>query len=111
MFQPFIDRRRDAGQPRDRLYVGISKPKTPVVCYNPWATGYEELKAMALAECKKHQTGIRAEQIGEGKFACPLLTPAYIKFECLNDGEKTDEKEKTLYKYDEKNDLGRDIDK
>ena len=55
LFEPFVDRRRNAGA-RDinRLYVGKSKPEAPAICYNGLWTDEKTLQQMADAECQKH---------------------------------------------------------
>ncbi len=82
--QPFVDRRREAGAEKERLYVGQSRPEAPVICYNSWATTFDELQKMADAECVKHQTGNYAKPAGKEVFTCRLLTPAAWKFKCIN---------------------------
>lgn len=85
LFQPFVDRRRNAGQTGDLLYVGRSKPAAPVVCYNSWVSEFEQIQKMADEECIKQKTGTRAEFVSEDKFSCRLLTPIYSNFQCINE--------------------------
>lgn len=80
---PYIDRRRNAGEPKERLYEGLSTPTAPVICYNKLQTEFAELQKMADAECVKHGTGNRAEFEEERYFVCRLLTPGYVKFKCV----------------------------
>ena len=85
LVQPFVDRRRDAGQTGDKLYVGRSQPEAPVICYNSWATEFEEVQKIADEECLKHNVGIKAEFVDEEKFSCRLLTPIYSNFKCVKE--------------------------
>ncbi len=85
--EPFVDRRRNAGAVPERLYVGMSKPEAPVICYNGWKTEFDQLQKMADEECQKQQTGTRAEPIGADYFTCRLFTPAAYRFKCVNDKE------------------------
>jgi len=80
---PYIDRRRNAGEKRENLYVGFSQPDAPVICYNGWKTDFEQLQQMADAECRNQGTGIRAEFEEKQYFVCRLMTPAYAKFKCV----------------------------
>ena len=81
--EPFVDRRREAGRPRDSLYVGSSKPDAPVVCYNGWKTDFSKVQKMADEECIKHDTGIAAKLEDEEIFACRIMTPTKAKFQCV----------------------------
>jgi len=81
--EPFVDRRREAGRPKDNLYVGSSKPDAPVVCYNGLITKFDEVQKMADAECVKHDTGISARLDDEEIFACRIMTPTKAKFQCV----------------------------
>lgn len=81
--EPFVDRRREAGRPKDNLYVGSSQPDAPVVCYNGWRTSFEEVQKMADAECVKHDTGIAAKLDEEEMLSCRILTPTKAKFQCV----------------------------
>ena len=54
LFQPYIDRRREAGvSDPSKLYLGLSKPEAPAVCYNNWVSDYAEVKKLADNECVK----------------------------------------------------------
>ena len=80
---PFVDRRREAGRPKDNLYVGSSKPDAPVICYNGWRTDFSEVQKMADDECIKHNTGVAARFEEKEMFACRILIPTKAKFECI----------------------------
>ena len=80
---PYVDRRRNAGEPKERLYTGLSTPAAPVICYNKLQTEFAELQKMADAECVKQGTGSRAEFEEKRHFVCRLLTPSYAKFKCV----------------------------
>lgn len=81
--EPFVDRRREAGRPKDDLYVGSSTTEAPVVCYNGWKTSFEEVQKMADAECVKYDTGIAAKLDEEEHFSCRIMTPTKAKFQCV----------------------------
>lgn len=84
LFQPFVDRRREAGAPTpERLYVGKSTPENPAVCYNKLWTDYEEVKKLADDECVKQKTGTHAEPIEQTTFTCRLLIPNHLYFKCV----------------------------
>ena len=80
---PFVDRRREAGRPKDNLYVGSSKPDAPVICYNGLRTSFDEVQKMADEECVKHDTGTAARLDDEEVFACRIMTPTKAKFQCV----------------------------
>lgn len=82
---PYVDRRRDAGKIGTALYVGMSSPQKPVICYNPFVTKEAELQKMADEQCTKHNTGKRAILIEDEFFACSMTTPKYATFECVNE--------------------------
>lgn len=81
--EPFVDRRREAGRPKDNLYVGSSKSDAPVVCYNGWKTSFDEIQKMADDECVKNDTGVAAKLDGEEVFSCRIMTPTKAKFQCV----------------------------
>jgi hypothetical protein len=82
-FAPFVDRRREAGGlSNGALYVGKSTPEKPAVCYNKLYTSYEEVKALADAECVKNETGTHAIPLYEEVFSCRLLIPNHYYFQC-----------------------------
>lgn len=83
--QPFIDRRRNPGQDANRLYVGPSTPKEPVVCYNPLLTGDDVLQQMADEECVKHNTGNKAELVKKRHFDGRLLLPSHAYYRCVKE--------------------------
>ena len=84
-FTPFVDRRREAGGLADGgLYVGKSTPTEPAICYNRLYTSYDEVKALADAECIKHKTGSQATPVKETVFSCRLLIPNHYYFKCEN---------------------------
>ena len=81
---PFIDRRREAGAKDEAsLYVGMSTPTHPVICYNSLTTTVKELQQMADDECVKHNTGSKAVAQSQTKFSCRLLTPNRLFFKCI----------------------------
>ncbi len=82
--EPFVDRRREAGANPEKLYVGSSKPDSPVICYNGWVTDFEKIQEMANNECLKNETGNYAQPQEQEFFVCRLLTPAVWKFKCIN---------------------------
>lgn len=82
VLQPFVDRRRDAGAPSHRLYVGESKKDAPSVCYNILTTDYPTVKKMADEECIKYKTGTHAVPVSQEAFSCRVLIPARINFKC-----------------------------
>ncbi len=81
--QPFVDRRRNPGQDSNRLYVGPSTPKNPVICYNPLLTDEETIQQMADEECQKHKTGNRAELVKKRHFDGRLLLPSHAYYKCV----------------------------
>lgn len=84
LFEPFVDRRRNAGvQDIRRLYVGKSKPEAPAVCYNGLWTDETELQKLADAECVKNNTGTHAEKTNISHFSCKLLLPSHAYYKCV----------------------------
>ena len=84
LFEPFIDRRRNAGvEDIKNLYVGRSTPTNPAVCYNGLITNETEIQALADAECKKHNTGTKAVKTHTSKFTCKMFLPSHDYFECV----------------------------
>ncbi len=84
LFQPFVDRRREAGASTpERLYVGKSTPENPAVCYNKLWTDYEEVKKLADDECVKQKTGTHAEPVEQTTFTCRLFIPNHLYFKCV----------------------------
>lgn len=82
-FDPFVDRRREAGGLADgALFVGVSTPDKPAVCYNKLYTSYDEVKALADAECQKNYTGNYAVPVKETIFTCRLFIPNHYYFKC-----------------------------
>ena len=82
-FGPFVDRRREAGAQKEGIfYVGKSTPDEPAICYNKLYTSYEEVKALADAECKKYNTGTHATPVKETVLSCRLLVPNHYYFKC-----------------------------
>ena len=82
-FEPYIDRRREAGGlANGTLYVGKSTPEKPAVCYNKFYSSFEEVKAVADASCLENNTGTHAEPIEEKVFSCTFVTPTVSYFEC-----------------------------
>ena len=84
-FGPFVDRRREAGGLADgALYVGVSTPAEPAICYNRLYTSYAEVKALADNECKKNKTGKYATPVKQTVFTCRLFVPNHYYFKCEN---------------------------
>lgn len=84
LFEPFVDRRRNAGEHNlDLLYTGRSKIDAPAVCYNSWTTSFDEVKKLADEECRKHKTGTYAELSDMSSFTCRLLVPNHVYFKCV----------------------------
>ncbi len=82
-FEPFVDRRRNAGATDiAHLYVGRSTPQKPVICSNPIWDSKQKVQELADQECQKHQTGVRAKQTDVDYFSCRLLLPTRTYFEC-----------------------------
>ena len=82
-FEPYIDRRREAGGlANGALYIGKSAPEKPAVCYNKFYSSFEEVKAVADASCVENNTGTHAEPLEERVFSCTFATPAVYYFEC-----------------------------
>jgi len=85
LFEPFVDRRRNAGAPNpSELYVGRSTPEKPAVCYNILTTDYAAVKKLADEECVKHKTGTHAVPVRQTQFTCRLFLPTHIYFKCEN---------------------------
>ena len=83
VFEPFIDRRRNAGETDiSKLYVGKSKPEAPAVCSNNLWTSKEQIQALADAECIKHHTGTHAVEVDVSHFSCKILLPTHTYFKC-----------------------------
>ena len=84
VFQPFVDRRREAGaKTPETLYVGKSTPEAPAICYNSIWTPVEEVKKMADEECRKQETGSRAVPVKQTVFTCRVLLPNHYYFKCV----------------------------
>lgn len=83
--EPFVDRRREAGQIGELLYVGRSRPESPAICYNSWATDFAVVQKMADEECVEQEKGVRAEFVDDAIFSCRLLTPTYANFKCVEE--------------------------
>ena len=83
IWEPFVDRRRNAGVTDIRnLYVGKSTPNNPAVCSNPIWTSQETVQALADTECEKHHPGTHAVQTDIKYFSCKLLLPTRTFFKC-----------------------------
>ena len=83
--EPYVDRRRDAGQPLEKLFVGRSKPNAPSICYNGLITKFAEVQELADEECIRQETGVRAEFVNNNSFSCTLMTPTFANFKCVNE--------------------------
>ena len=83
LFEPFVDRRRNAGESdMNRLYVGRSTPDEPAVCTNGLWTTDEKVKQLADAECEKHHPGSHATFTHKTHLTCRLLLPTHVYFKC-----------------------------
>lgn len=81
-FQAFEDRRRE---PRtEKIYIGESTPKNPVICYNSLFYSIEKITLMADKLCQDYQTGTKAKFLEESSFSCRLFIPSSAKFVCEN---------------------------
>lgn len=85
LFDPFIDRRRNAGADLEHLYVGRSTPENPAICYNGLWTTSEELQTLADAECQKQGTGKRAIFTQATSFSCKLFLPTHAYYQCVKE--------------------------
>ena len=84
-FGPFVDRRREAGGLADgSLYVGVSTPEKPAICYNKLYTSFDEVQEMAKNECIENKTGNYAEPLEETSFTCRFFVPNHYYFKCEN---------------------------
>ena len=84
VFQPFVDRRREAGaKTPETLYVGKSTPEAPAICYNSIWTPVEKVKKLADEECRKQETGSRAVPVKQTVFTCRVLLPNHYFFKCV----------------------------
>lgn len=82
IFDPYVDRRREAGAEPEKLYKGKSTVTSPAICYNKWTTDFEEIQKLADEECKKHGTGTKAIPTKETVMSCKILVPNHMYFEC-----------------------------
>ena len=80
--EPFVDSRREAGRPRETLYVGSSTKNAPTVCYNALWTNFEEVQKIADDVCVKNKTGTKAIFVSKEYFSCALVTPVKAIFKC-----------------------------
>lgn len=106
LFNPYIDRRRHPGVSDIRyLYSGPSKPKMPVICYNPLLTDDDELQKMADEECIKHGTGDHAVFSKKTYLTGKLLLPNHAYYFCVTGDEQipTDVQEQSI--QDAENDM------
>ncbi|MFI3242343.1 MAG: hypothetical protein R3Y43_07235 [Alphaproteobacteria bacterium] len=81
--KPYVDRKRSAGQPVGSLYVGISKPEAPAICYNALTTTVDEVFKMAKEECVKQKAGVNAVFSHQTSWTCSLLNPNHLYFTCI----------------------------
>lgn len=81
-WQPYVDRRRNAGNPPDRLYVGRSTPYNPSICYNGWVSDVNEVQKLADEECLKYKTGDKAVLLQTKSFDCKIFVPSRANFKC-----------------------------
>ncbi len=83
VFEPFIDRRRNAGETDiKKLYVGRSTKDEPAVCANYLWTKPEGVQTLADSECEKFHPGTKAVQTKKTHFTCKLLLPTHTYFKC-----------------------------
>jgi len=94
IFPPFVDRRREAGQPPESLFVGKSQTDAPAICYNSWTTNFETIKKLAVEECVKHGTGTDVEAVNQTIFSCRLLIPNHEFFKCITPVKEEKNKDK-----------------
>lgn len=81
-WQPYVDRRRNAGNPPERLYVGRSTPYNPSICYNGWVSDAVEVQKLADDECLKYKTGDKAVLVNTQRFDCKIFVPSRANFKC-----------------------------
>jgi len=83
IFQPFVDKRRNPGAENAKsLYIGPSKPRAPVICYNPLFSSDAEIQELADKECIEQETGTYAEFDKKTYFDGRLLLPAQAYYKC-----------------------------
>ncbi len=83
VFEPFVDRRRDAGQTDpQKIYTGRSKPNAPAICSNNLWTDQQKIQILADNECIKYNKGSHAIKTGQSHFTCKLLLPTHTYFKC-----------------------------
>ena len=83
VLQPFVDRRRNAGETdMAKLYVGRSTPTEPAICSNGFFSSEETIQALADLECIRQKTGTHAVLTGTSRFTCKLLLPTHTYFKC-----------------------------
>lgn len=85
LFDPFVDRRRNAGADLEHLYVGRSTKENPAICYNGLWTSEEQLQSLADAECQKHGTGTHALKTGKSTLTCKLFLPTHAYYQCVKE--------------------------
>lgn len=83
LFEPFVDRRRNAGEMDvSKLYVGRSTLTEPAVCSNGLWTKQADVQALADEVCIKNNTGTHAVLVRKTHFTCKLLLPTHTYFKC-----------------------------
>lgn len=80
-FQAFEDRRREPGT--EYVYVGSSKPKAPVLCYNPLWESDAKLQEKADDLCRKTNASSKAELRNKDYFSCRLFVPSKAYYKCV----------------------------
>lgn len=91
-FGPFVDRRREAGGlANGALYVGVSTPENPAICYNKIYTSFTKVQNLATEECLNNKTGNYAEPVNETLFTCRFFVPNHYYFKCENKEDKNKE--------------------
>lgn len=83
LLDPFVDRRRNAGETDlSKLYVGRSTKDAPAVCSNSLWTNPETIQALADNECEKFYPGTKAVKTKTSHFTCRLFIPTHTYFKC-----------------------------
>ena len=83
IWQPYVDRRRNAGNPPENLYVGRSTINAPSICYNGLTADFDEIQKMADEVCVDNKTGDFAEVVSKEAFSCKIFIPSRINFKCV----------------------------
>ena len=76
-FEPFEDRRREAGQIQP---IGSSTDNAPAICYNPIWHSEEEILLLADQACKR--TNRKAVFQQKKAFSCRFVNPSIAIYKC-----------------------------